>query len=117
MWTRNVLATVVVVGVGVSSAFAGTPPPKGQRAAQVNLREAKQAARIADAKVDGRLTRGELDKLRADEAAIRAKEKVYLASGKGLNTAEWTDLQRSLNQTSRQIRRLSHNGRMPGGGQ
>ena len=117
MWTRNLVVAAVVVGLGASTAVARPVPPKGQRAAQVNLREAKQAARIADAKVDGQLTRGELDKLRADEAAVKAKEKVYLASGKGLNTAEWKDLQRSLNQTSRQIYRLSHNNKVPGSGQ
>ena len=77
----------------------------------INARERRQAARIRDGRRDGELTRGELDRLRGDEAAIRAEERVYRRSGDGLNRAERRDLQRDLNRTSREIYRAKHNRR------
>jgi hypothetical protein len=79
----------------------------------VNARERRQKARIKDGKEDGQLTKPEMDKLRADEAAVRAEEKVYRQSGGGLNTRERKDLQKDLNKTSREIHRAKHNGRTP----
>jgi hypothetical protein len=79
--------------------------------AGINARERRQAARIKDGRQDGELTRGELDRLRGDEAAIRAEERVYRRSGDGLNRAERRDLQRDLNRTSREIYRAKHNNR------
>ena len=78
----------------------------------VNARERQQKARIKDGKEDGELTKGELDKLRADEAAVRAEERVYRQSG-GLNRRERKDLQKDLNKTSREIHRAKHNRRKP----
>jgi hypothetical protein len=37
--------------------------------------------------------------LKADEAAIRAEERVYRASDKGLSQAEGRDLEKDLNKT------------------
>jgi len=79
----------------------------------VNARERRQANRIKDGKQDDQLTKGELDKLKADEAAVRAEEKVYRKSGDGLNKQERKDLQKDLNKTSREIARAKHNGRVP----
>ena len=59
------------------------------------------------------LTRAELNRLRADGAAVRAEERVYRRSGDGLNRREYLDLQRDLNHTSREIYRAKHNGREP----
>jgi len=92
-----------------SAAYAATPQhPRG-----VNAREHRQTARIKDGKKNDELTRAELDKLRADEAAIRAEERVYRRSGDGLNRRERADLNRDLNHTSREIYRAKHNNREP----
>lgn len=77
----------------------------------INARQERQAARIRDGRQDGELTRGELNRLRADEAAIRAEERVYRRSGDGLNRSERRDLERDLNRTSREIYRDKHNNR------
>jgi len=77
----------------------------------INARQQRQAARIRDGRQDGELTRGELNRLRGDEAAIRAEERVYRRSGDGLNRAERRDLERDLNRTSREIYRDKHNNR------
>ena len=76
----------------------------------------RQTARIKDGVKDKELTRGELDKLRADEAAIRAEERVYRKSGDGLSKGEVKDLEKDLNKTSKEIYRAKHNDRTPGGG-
>ena len=80
----------------------------------LNAREHRQIGRIKDGVKDKEITKAELDKLRADESAIRAKERVYRRSGDGLNRAERRDLERDLNQTSREIHRAKHNRRAPG---
>jgi hypothetical protein len=77
----------------------------------INGRERRQAARIREGRQDDQITRGELNRLRADEAAIRAEERLYRRSGDGLNRWERRDLQRDLNRTSREIYRARHNGR------
>lgn len=80
----------------------------------VNARQHRQAARIRDGVKDGEITKGERNKLRADEAAIRAEERVYRRSGDGLSRRERRDLERDLNKTSREIYRAKHNDRTPG---
>lgn len=77
----------------------------------INARQERQAARIRDGRQDGELTRGELNRLRADEAAVRAEERVYRRSGDGLSQGERRDLERDLNRTSREIYRDKHNNR------
>lgn len=77
----------------------------------IDARERRQTDRIREGRQDDQITRGELNRLRADEAAIRAEERVYRRSGDGLNRAERRDLQRDLNRTSREIYRTRHNDR------
>jgi hypothetical protein len=77
----------------------------------VNAREHRQVQRIKDGREDNELTRRELDKLKADEASIRAEERVYRKSGEGLSKWERKDLQKDLNKTSREIYRAKHNNR------
>ena len=79
--------------------------------AGINVRERRQAARIREGRLDDQLTRGELNRLRADEAAIRAEERIYRRSGDGLNRWERRDLQRDLNRASREIYRARHKDR------
>jgi len=102
-------ATIVLAGAASASAQTpGTPPPNRHG---INAREARQAERIKDAKEDGKLTKAELDKLRADEAALRARERVFRESGQGLNSAEYKSLERELDRLSKEIYRASHNGK------
>jgi len=92
--------------------FAQDQAP-AQRPRGINAREHRQVQRIKEGRQNDELTRGELDRLRADEAAVRAEERVYRKSGDGLNRRERRDLQRDLNRTSREIYRAKHNNREP----
>jgi hypothetical protein len=116
MATRHIgafLLTLALAGPAFGAQDpAGSSDPNHPRMG-INARERRQKARIKDGKEDGQLTKGELDKLRADEAAVRAEEKVYRKSGDGLNKRERKDLQRDLNKTSREIHRAKHNKRKP----
>jgi len=105
MFRRHTATFVIALSLAASAAWAAPAHrPRG-----INAREHRQAQRIKDGKQDGQLTKGELDKLRADEAAVRAEERVYRKSGNGLNKAERKDLEKDLNKTSREIYRAKHN--------
>ena len=108
MSRRFVFAALVGLGLTASPALAadGNSHRHG-----VNARQQRQTGRIRDGVRDDSLTRGELNRLRADEAAIRAEERLYRRSGDGLSRREYADLQRDLNQTSREIYRFKHNDR------
>jgi hypothetical protein len=109
MFRRYLAFFVIAITVAAPAAASAAPrPPEG-----INVRERRQAARIKDGVEDRQLTRRELDKLRADEAAIRAEERVYRRSGSGLNRWERRDLEHDLNRTSREIYRAKHNNRRP----
>jgi hypothetical protein len=77
----------------------------------INARQHRQVGRIRAGRHEDQITRGELNRLRADQAAIRAEERIYRASGDGLNRWERRDVQRDLNRTSREIYRARHNDR------
>ena len=100
------VAGLMLVSTSAQAATQGHP--RG-----INAREHRQTARIKDGVKNDELTRAELDKLRADEAAIRAEERVYRRSGDGLNRRERADLEHDLNRTSREIYRAKHNNRDP----
>jgi hypothetical protein len=111
MTARIVFAAAIAFALSASPSFAqGTQTPN-HRPAGINAREHRQVLRIKDGVKDGDLTRGELDRLRANEAAIRAEERVYRQSGDGLTPAERRDLERDLNRTSSEIYRAKHNNR------
>ena len=111
---RRVAAVAIVIAlVAPVSSFAQDAATR-HRPRGINAREHQQTERIKDGVKDKELTKAELDRLRADEAAIRAKERVYRRSGDGLNRSERRDLERDLNKTSREIHRAKHNGREPG---
>jgi hypothetical protein len=110
MTTRLILAAAVTLGLA-SPAWAGTPDQGPKHPLGINARQHRQAERIAAGKKSGELTRSELDRLRGEEAAIRAKERAYRASGGDLSKREFRDLQRDLDRLSREIFRLTHNGR------
>jgi len=106
---RRHTATFVIGALLVAVTASAAPARRGN----INARQRRQAERIKDGKADGQLTKGELDRLHADEAAIRAEERVYRRTGGGLNPAERRDLERDLNRTSREIYRDRHNRRVP----
>jgi len=110
MFARHITFVVTGLLLAATSAFADAPK---HRPMGINAREDRQAVRIEASVKDGEITRGELDRLRGDEAAIRAEERVYRQSGNGLNGAERRDLERDLNKTSREIYRARHNQRKP----
>jgi hypothetical protein len=109
-------AVAIALGIALVApvgSYAQNAAPRHQPRG-INARERRQIARIKDGVKDKELTKGELDKLKADEAAIRAKERVYRQSGNGLNRSERRDLESDLNKTSREIHRAKHNNRQPG---
>jgi hypothetical protein len=108
MFVRTIVTAVGITFLS-TAAFAAT----AQRPAGVNAREHRQAERIRQGVKGDDLTKAELDKLKADEAAVRAEERVYRQSGDGLNAREHRDLERDLNRTSREIYRAKHNRREP----
>ena len=114
MSKRAVVMTVLCLGMAVPAAYAQDASGSTSRPAGINAREHRQVERIKNGVKDKELTRAELDKLRADEAAIRAEERVYRKSGGGLNKQERKDLEKDLNRTSREIYRAKHNNRVPG---
>jgi hypothetical protein len=91
--------------LGVAS-VASAAPRQGHA---INARQHRQAQRIHQGVKSGDITPAENDKLKADEAAVRAEERVYRRSGDGLNTQERHDLEKDLNKTSREIYRATHN--------
>src|SRR5882757_4263716 len=114
MFTRRIVATVVGIMLVTPAAFAGPGKTPRGRPAGINARQHRQAQRIKSGVKDGEITKAEADKLKADEAGIRAEERVYRASGDGLNKREAKDLEKDLNKTSREIARAKHNNRQPG---
>jgi hypothetical protein len=110
-WTGSLVAAMFVLA-GDAPAFAQKPtPPPPDHKHGINAREARQVDRIKNAKEAGKLTKAELDKLRADEAALRARERVFRESGQGLNSEEYKALQRELDRLSKEITRATHNGK------
>ena len=102
--------TVATALLGLVLAAPATAAPV-RRGGHINAREHRQTVRIRDGVREDAINRRELNRLRGDEAAIRAEERVYRRSGGGLSLAERRDLARDLNRTSREIVRFTHNGR------
>ena len=113
---KRILFTLLGLTLTASLASAQTPtttPPDTDHAT-VNQRLENQKDRIQAGNKDDQLTKGEATHLRADDAAVRAQEKVYRKANDGkLTTGEKTQLSRELNKSSRQIYRARHNNRVP----
>jgi len=108
MLFRRVAGFVIGCAVLSLASQAAAAPRQG---CGVNAREHRQAQRIHQGVKSGEITPAEKDRLKADEAAVRAEERVYRQSGDGLNKAEKRDLEHDLNKTSREIYRAKHNDR------
>jgi septal ring factor EnvC (AmiA/AmiB activator) len=110
MLRKSLLGSLVCLALCATPALAQEQADH-KHPAGINKREQRQVARIKDGKQDGTLTRAELDRLRAEQAAIRAEERVFRNSGDGLNKAEIKALQKELNKASKRIYKAKHNGR------
>ena len=108
MSVRHIAAAVIGCAFLATAVYA-KPPEHGRRG--INAREHRQVQRIKQGVKSGEITKAEKNRLKADEAAIRAEEKVYRKSGGGLSKAERKDLNKDLNKTSREIYRAKHNKR------
>ena len=112
MTTRTLLMTlgVTFIASGALAQTAQLPTPDPT----VNQRLENQKDRIRAGNKDDQLTKAEATRLRADDAAVRAREKVYRQANDGkLTTGEKAQLNRELNRSSRQIYRARHNDRKP----
>jgi len=97
----------MLLGLGLTASLASAQAP-------VNQRLENQRDRIQAGKTDDQLTKREATHLRADDAAVRAQERVYRkANGGKLTKGERQQLNRELNKSSRQIYRARHNNRIP----
>ena len=112
MTTRTLLMMLGVscIASGALAQTAQTPTPDPT----VNQRLENQKDRLQAGNKDDQLTKAEATKLRADDAAVRAQDKVYRKANDGkLTTGEKAQLNRELNRSSRQIHRARHNDRKP----
>src|SRR5215468_5626364 len=103
MSKRTVIMTVLCLGLVAPVVYAQDASGSSDHPKSINAREHRQAERIKDGVKNKQLTPAELDKLRADEAAIRAEERVYRKSGDRLSKVEKKDLEKDLNKTSKEI--------------
>jgi hypothetical protein len=110
MFGRHIVSAVIGCALVATAAQAA---PAKHRPRGVNARQHRQTERIKNGIQNGELTKAEKDRLAADEAAIRAEERVYRRTGGGLNARERRDLEKDLNKTSREIYRAKHNDRKP----
>jgi hypothetical protein len=115
MVVRTIAAGVMGLVLLTPAAFAGPAGRSEHRPAGINRREHRQVARIKHGGKQDEITKAEADRLKADQAAIRAEERVYRRSGDGLTKAEVKDLEKDLNKTNREIKRATHNDQAPGG--
>ena len=107
----GVFALAIAFG---APAFAQSAPAADDKPTTINQRLENQHDRIQAGTKDDQLTKGERTRLRADDAAIHAQEKVYRqANGGKLTASERRQLNGELNRTSRQIYRDRHNNRKP----
>lgn len=98
------------------STFAQTPGTSSpdNKPPSINQRIENQRDRIQAGTRDDELTKGERTRLHADDAAIRAQERVYRrANNRTLTAGERRQLNRELNRNSRLIHRDRHNNRHP----
>jgi len=111
---RSIYSTLIGMTMTASTVFAQTSTTPPADRPTINQRLENQHDRIVNGTKDDQLTRRERTTLRADDAAIRAQERVYRHANDGhLTNAERRQLTHELNRTSRQIYRDRHNNRTP----
>lgn len=97
-----VLLAGVLTSLLASAAVAGTP--------RIDHRQARQHARIAQGRVSGQLTRGEMIRLRAGQRHVHRMERRARADG-FVSRAERRRIEQAQDRQSRAIDRLKHNPR------
>ena len=100
-----ILLAGVLASLLATAAFACTP--------RIDRREAHQRVRIAEGRVSGRLTRGEVVRLRAGQRHVHRMERRAKADGV-VTRAERRRIARTQDRQSRAICRLKHNARRRG---
>ena len=95
----------VLASLLASAAFASTP--------RIDRREARQRARIAEGRLSGQLTRGEVARLRAGQRHVHRMERRANADGV-VTRAERRRIERAQDRQSRAICRLKRNARRHG---
>ena len=111
---RSIFGALFGVTMAAATAFGQTPANTPADKPTINQRLENQHDRIVTGTKDDQLTKRERTTLRADDAAIRAQERVYRQANDGtLTKGERKQLTRELNRTSRQIYRDRHNNRKP----
>lgn len=126
--TNKIMQSLVIVAVGslmmIGSASAQTQPSKtagagpGQvdaghpRVNQVNRRETRQQARIAQGVKSGQLTPGEAKRLERGEQRLEKNEKKDMAKDGGhLTKQDQRQLNREANHMSKRIYADKHNAK------
>ncbi|HEY2153233.1 MAG TPA: hypothetical protein VGH34_20660 [Vicinamibacterales bacterium] len=104
-----------VISLGFASMAAAQAPATAtpdDHPAGVNQRLENQQDRIHQGVQDGQLTKAEATRVRANDAGIRAEERVDRKANDGkLTSGERQHLEKQLNRNSRQIYRAKHNDR------
>ena len=116
MRNRTLLTTLLGFSLctALTSAQTPTAAPTDPHDMTINQRLENQGDRIQTGTKDDQLTKAERTKVRANDAAIRAQEKVYRQANDGtLTKGEKTQPTRELNRNSRQLARERHNNRKP----
>jgi hypothetical protein len=107
----------LMVGFCCVAAMASAQTPTqtpDDKPATVNQRLENQKDRIQAGTKDDQLTKGERTRLRANDAAIKAEERVDRNANDGkLTNGEKKQLNRQLNRNSRDIYRARHNNKTP----
>jgi hypothetical protein len=96
----TILLAGVLASLLASAAFASTN--------RIDRREARQAARIAEGRRSGELTRGEIARLRAGQRHVRRMER-RAGADCVVTRGERRRIERVQDRESRAIRRLKHN--------
>lgn len=103
------MKTILGISFGVLVCLAAmAADASAQRNRGINDRQQNQRQRIANGVRSGELTARETRRLVREQAQIRRMEHRFRRSGDGLSDRERARLQRELNQSSRHIRRQSH---------
>jgi hypothetical protein len=112
--TAGLMLTGSAVAQTTTSTTSGAGPgvvdPGHPRVNQVNRREARQQARIANGVKNGSLSPKETSHLENREASVQAREQKDMAAHNGhLTKAEQRGINRQQNRISRTIHRDKHN--------
>jgi hypothetical protein len=108
---KTLSTTLIAVTFGLlaaSPAFASHGDGHGMKQQSVHARLDRQHRRIKAGLRDHQLTRKEAKTLKSHQRDIRYLLRLFSDDGR-LSKREWRILERELNHSSRQIKRLKHN--------